>query len=330
MRSRAATLWLGAAAALVAAGPGCGGDAPPSAPAPPPARKADFPKPERGQRIAELRAELGSEGLVLAPSVSVLQSGERNRFGFAVFDAARRQVSDATVALYVAREGTSDVRGPFPASYESLAVEPAFRSAGAEADPDATSSLFVAHLPFERPGRYQVLAAVTLGDRTVPATSAGPIEVTRQSEVPDVGDPAPCVTTPTVESVGGAIEEIDTRVPPEGELHEVDFAEVVGEEPVILLFATPALCQTEVCGPVVDLTLQAKAAHAAEGVEFIHMEIYEDNEFEAGYRPQVRAFDLPSEPWLFAIDDDGKVAARLEGAFGADELERAIDAAASG
>ena len=267
---------------------------------------------------------------MLAPSVSVLKSGERNRFGFAMFDAERRQVSDATVALYLAREGSSEVRGPFPATYESLAVDPAFQSAGAAEDPHEANSLFVARLPFERPGRYQILAAVTLEERTVPATPAGPIEVTRDSDVPEVGEPAPRVSTPTVESVGGAIEEIDTRVPPEGELHEVNFADVVGKEPVILLFATPALCQTEVCGPVVDLTLQAEAAHAGEGVEFIHMEIYEDNEFDAGYRPQVRAFDLPSEPWLFAIDDDGEVAARLEGAFGGDELERAIDAAASG
>jgi hypothetical protein len=209
-------------------------------------------------------------------------------------------------------------------------VDPAFQSAGAVEDPDAASSLFVARLPFQRPGRYQVMAAVTLDDRMVPATPAGPIEVSRDSDVPEVGDPAPRVSTPTVESVGGAIEEIDTRVPPEGDLHEVDFADVVGREPAILLFATPALCQTQVCGPVVDLTLQAKAAHAGEDVGFIHMEIYEDNEFDAGYRSQVRAFDLPSEPWLFAVDDDGKVAARLEGAFGADELERAIDAATSG
>ena len=54
------------------------------------------------------------------------------------------------------------------------------------------------------------------------------------------------------------------------------------------------------------------------------MEIYNDNEVAKGYRPQVAAFRLPSEPWVFTIDKNGKVAARMEGAFSAAELERAI------
>ena len=41
-------------------------------------------------------------------------------------------------------------------------------------------------------------------------------------------------------------------------------------------------------------------------------------------RPQVRAFHLPSEPWLFAIDRQGTVRAALEGAFGVDELTQAV------
>ena len=331
MKPAATLVQLLAAAVILSSVSACGREAQSPVPeAPPPARKADFPKPGRGQGIAELRAELGSESLVLAPSVSVLEAGERNRFGFALFDAERRQVTHATVALYLARDGDHEVLGPFPASYESFAVDPAFKGAGATEDPDAASSLFVARLPFGRPGRYQVLAAVTLDDRTIPATPAGPIEVSRRNGVPAVGERAPRVSTPTVESVGGAVEELDTRVPPEGDLHEANFADVAGKDPVVLLFATPALCQTEVCGPVVDLTLQAKAAHVGDDVQFIHMEIYEDNQVAAGYRAQVRAFNLPSEPWLFAIDDDGRVAARLEGAFGVDELERAIDAAMSG
>jgi hypothetical protein len=54
------------------------------------------------------------------------------------------------------------------------------------------------------------------------------------------------------------------------------------------------------------------------------MEIYNDNEIEKGFRPQVTQFELPTEPWAFTIDRDGKVAARLEGAFSADELREAV------
>jgi hypothetical protein len=307
---------------------GCGDT---SAPAePPPPVPAEFPEPRPGRSIADLRAELGHEGLVLAPSVSVLESGGRTRFGFGLFDATRAQVSDAQAAVYLEREDGGRVQGPFPARYESLAVEPEFQSEGAALDPDSAASVYAADLPFDRPGRYQVLAAVALGDELIPATPAAPLKVVRESKVPEVGEPAPRISTPTVASVGGRIEEIDTRVPPVAELHEVDFADVVGKRPVILLFATPALCQSQVCGPVADVMLQARVAHEDDDVEFIHMEVFEDNEVEKGYRPQLEAFNLRTEPWLFAIDRDGKIAARIEGAFGTNELERAIDAAVSG
>ena len=93
-------------------------------------------------------------------------------------------------------------------------------------------------------------------------------------------------------------------------MHSEDLADVLGEKPVVLLFATPALCQSRVCGPVVDVTEQVKAEYGDEAA-FIHMEIYEDNEFDPknpNLRPQVEAFGLPTEPWLFVIDENGEVA----------------------
>jgi hypothetical protein len=35
-------------------------------------------------------------------------------------------------------------------------------------------------------------------------------------------------------------------------------------------------------------------------------------------------FNLKTEPWVFAIDRNGKVAARLEGAYSVAELEQAV------
>jgi hypothetical protein len=168
-----------------------------------------------------------------------------------------------------------------------------------------------------------------LDDRLVTAAPAGgPLRVVDRDPVPGVGDPAPRTNTPTEASVGGNLEAIDTRVPPSS-MHEVNFADVVGKKPVILLFATPALCQSRVCGPVVDIAEQVKAKHEGEA-EFIHMEIFNNNNVEQGYRPQVREWNLPTEPWLFAIDRSGKIAARIEGAFSARELERALKKATQG
>jgi hypothetical protein len=325
----------GATAALLALVlAGCGGDdggekpVPSSAPAP---SAEAFPQPKRGEALADIRADLPPESLVLAPSVSVLEPGERNRFGFGLFDASRRQITEAEVVLYFAPAGGGEVSGPYPARYESLAVAPQFQSEGTLSDPDSATSVYVSEVPFDKPGRYEVLGVTKVDDRLVAATSVGPpMEVAADSPVPDVGDAAPDISTPTVASAGGAIEEIDTRVPPAPELHDTDFADVVGEKPVALLFATPALCMSAVCGPVVDVALQVRAERDGDDVEFIHQEIYEDNELEAGFLPQVRAFGLPTEPWLFTIDRDGRIAARIEGAFSAAELDEAIEAAVRG
>jgi hypothetical protein len=59
------------------------------------------------------------------------------------------------------------------------------------------------------------------------------------------------------------------------------------------------------------------------------MEIYRENDIAKGFRPQIAAWRLPSEPWAFTIDSQGKVAARLEGAYSARELEAAIKQALS-
>ena len=78
-----------------------------------------------------------------------------------------------------------------------------------------------------------------------------------------------------------------------------------------------------------DVTEQVKARHRDKAA-FVHMEIYRNNEIDQGFRPQVLQWKLPTEPWLFAVDRRGRVAARLEGAFSAGELERAVDAAVKG
>jgi hypothetical protein len=317
------TLIAAAFAVAAAFVPACGGsDDGGGAEAPPPvARPEDFPKPE-GRTLVELFNQYGRGGPVLSPAVSQLTPG-RNRFGFGLFDRARAQIADAPAAVYVAPMNGGEARGPYPARYESLEVKPQFKSRGVEADPDSAKTVYVAELPFEQPGRYQVLGMARLDNRLVTAAPAGPaLKVVEKGSVPRVGDKAPRISTPTEASVGGDLRKIDTRVPPSS-MHEADFADVVGKKPVVLLFATPALCQSRVCGPVVDIAEQVKAEHEGEA-EFIHMEIFNNNELEQGYRPQVRAWNLPTEPWLFTIDRTGRVAARIEGAFSARELEAAL------
>lgn len=93
-----------------------------------------------------------------------------------------------------------------------------------------------------------------------------------------------------------------------------------------LLFATPQLCQSRVCGPVVDIEAQMQAKYG-DRMAFIHQEVYVDNQIDKGLRAPLRAFNLQTEPWLFTVNADGRIAARLEGSFGVRAFEQAVDAA---
>ena len=83
-------------------------------------------------------------------------------------------------------------------------------------------------------------------------------------KVAQVGERAPRVSTPTAASVGGDLAKIDTRQPPSS-MPDVDLKDVLGKQPVVLNFATPALCETPGCGPVVDVAEKGKAEVMREG-----------------------------------------------------------------
>lgn len=318
MRGRVPCL---AAALLAASLAGCGGGGDGGAgtaatESGPSGRPVHFPQP-RGS-ITQMRKSL-SGGPVLAPAVSVLLPGE-NRFAFALFDTARKQITDAPVAVYLQRAGGGRVLGPFVARDESLAVKPAYRSKTVADDPDAAKSVYVASVRAPKPGRYNVLGVVRLDNRLVAADPAAPTQVVRRSPVPNVGQRAIPIDTP----VAGQepIDRIDTR-DPHDDMHSASLADVLGKKPIVLVFATPLLCQSRVCGPVVDIAEELKAKYGKQA-EFIHMEIYNDNDVSKGFRPQVLKWHLPTEPWVFTIRRDGTIAARLEGAFSAQELDAAI------
>jgi hypothetical protein len=286
------------------------------------AQKTNFPSVD-GKTLGDLQKELGQGGPVLAPTVSILEPG-RNRLGFGLFDRARKQIQGVPTAVYLSPMSGGPASGPYYADAESLAVKPPFQSQTVKNDPEAAHSVYAAQVPFRKPGDYIAMGVVKLDGRLV-ATDPVQLKVVASSPIPGVGQKAPKISTPTVQSVGGDVKSIDTRVPP-GTMHDVDYADAYGKRPILLLFSTPALCQVRVCGPVVDIAEQVKASHKGD-IAFIHMEIYNDNQIERGLRPQVTAFHLETEPWAFAIDRHGRVAARLEGAFSETELQEAVKAA---
>lgn len=285
----------------------------------------------------------GPSELVVSPAAQAFYKGQ-NRYPFGVFEPDRTQVNDAEVALYFAKvprpekggggeSGKGPVAqardeamngpavGPFPASIESLATQPAFRAMTTTSDPDAAGVVYNTEVNFTSDGEWRVAALVKRGDEMTTALLPSAV-VGEFKKVPRVGEQAPLIHTPTPADVGGDLEQITTRIPPDTQ-NQVDYADVLGKEPIVLLFATPQFCQSRVCGPVVDVAEQVKQLYG-EKAAFIHMEIYEDNDPNKEPRPQVRAFHLPGEPWLFAIDRNGTIRTEVEGAFGVDLLTRAV------
>jgi hypothetical protein len=307
-------------------------------PAPP---ASDFPS-ARGKTLAEVlnAAEKPAE-VVVSPAAMVFYKGE-NRFPFGVFSKAHKQISNAQVALYFAKapvlkkrggklqkEALSEAgdralnapaRGPYLAEVETLTTRPAFRARTTTQDPDAASVVYTTNVSFPSEGEWRTVALVKKGEELT-GTLLPSTEVGGFSKIPRVGDRAPLIHTPTPSDVGGDLSKITTRIPPDTQ-NRVDYADAFGREPIILLFATPQFCQSRVCGPVVDVAEQVKQGYG-EKAAFIHMEIYKDNE-PPKTRPQVKAFHLPTEPWLFAIDRHGVIRAVIEGAFGVKELTRAV------
>jgi hypothetical protein len=77
---------------------------------------------------------------------------------------------------------------------------------------------------------------------------------------------------------------------------------------------------------VTDIAVSLQKEFAGR-IDFIHQEVYVDNQPAKGLRPQMKAFHLQTEPWLFAINRRGVIVARLEGAFGVNALRAALEAA---
>ena len=273
----------------------------------------------KGRTLQQMADRLPAIEMGLATSV---YTPGRNRLAFGLLDQTRAFVYGKT-GVYLARRPDGRAIGPFPAPADPLVVAPPFRSRGAAEAEGEIAAIYDAGVDLPRPGRWFVLAVTHSQGKLFGAASQ--IDVAENGAIPAVGDRAPRVETETLASAGGDVESIDTRVPP-SDMHEESFADVAGRKPVALLFATPRLCQTRVCGPVVDIAAQLQREYGDE-MTFIHQEVYAGNEVANGLRPPLKAFGLATEPWLFTIDREGRVAARLEGSFGNDAFRSAVEAA---
>ncbi|MEZ5412354.1 MAG: hypothetical protein R2761_30250, partial [Acidimicrobiales bacterium] len=157
--------------------------------------------------------------------------------------------------------------------------------------------------------------------------SMATIIVSDDSAVPDVGDPAPPSQTPTAATTDD-LATISTDPDPDPAFYQLSVADAVNSgKPTVIAFATPAFCQTALCGPTMDIVKAALVNRT--DVQVVHVEPYDIPQAKAGELVPIDAmteWNLATEPWVFVVGADGKVAASFEGILGQDELVEAVDA----
>jgi hypothetical protein len=144
--------------------------------------------------------------------------------------------------------------------------------------------------------------------------------------VPGVGQPALLTHNPTARDVAD-VETIDSGRPVD-DMHQLSIADAIQQHrPALVVFATPAFCTSNTCGPEVKVVQGLEPAYR-DRLAFIHVEIYRDFKPDPSKKQLAQAvidWRLQTEPWVFLIDSKGVIESRFEGATASDELKTAID-----
>jgi hypothetical protein len=165
--------------------------------------------------------------------------------------------------------------------------------------------------------------------------------VAQESQIPAPGMPAPKTENLTLASKGVRKGAIDSMADgggkiPDPELHEWTIADAIAEgRPALVLFGTPAYCESQFCGPEVT-ELQRLAAEHPDRAVYIHVEIWKDynaqpqvvNKGAAEWLLRKLPDGSPemTEPWLFLIGSDGVIADRWGPIFDTAEVAATLEA----
>ena len=180
--------------------------------------------------------------------------------------------------------------------------------------------LYRAMVDFDAPGIW----IVSVAPEGAASLEEFPISVREQPLTVGVGDPAPRSQSPTIDDHPD-LGEISTDPDPDPDFYRLSIAEAVASgRPTVIAFATPKFCQTAICGPTLD-ALKELAPSFPE-VNFIHVEVFVnlDTPESLATAPSVLEWGLPTEPWVFVVDANGIVVARLEGVVDAAEIGAAL------
>ena len=180
--------------------------------------------------------------------------------------------------------------------------------------------MYVFYMDIPGPGTFQI--TVTSDAFNV----AGPVGLVTVEDptVVTIGDDAPRSDTRTI--ANNDISDITSDPNPDAAFYELSVADAVGAGPTVIVFATPAWCTSQACGPLLD---QVKALSPNyPDLNYVHVEVYENIHVSSfddlELVPAVAEWALPAEPWVFVTDSNGLVSASFEGVASDAELADAF------
>jgi len=287
----------------------------PTAPAPNPPDPPGWPAPGTAIKASVYPVIVSSE-----------QICGRNRLLFSFLDPSNRPAArpdrSATIAFYDLGRDPSTPTATVPGTF-LWAIE-------------GERGLYVATVDFPEAGEWGAEFTTSLAG-SPPEKIRIRFEVRPTGSPVPVGAKAPADRTPTAADVGGDLARLSSDAHPEPSFYELSIDQAIAaHRPFVLAFATPAFCTSGQCGPTLDILKQV--ARQEPGFAFINVEPYRLEYTNGRLQPVLDAngqlqpvqatidYGLVSEPWIFVVDSEGRIAASFEAIVSPAELTAAIAA----
>jgi hypothetical protein len=276
-----------------------------------------------GPSIDDLAKDQTEVSLLAAQSALTTGSDE---FSFGLVTAQGGLLAGGSPEVWLAKDRSSEARGPFRATPFQFT---AYEKLGDQSPQSPLTSFYVAAVSIPQPGKWIVAASIK-GQPGGFGTALMTVVPTSLAVFP-LGSKAKPTPTPVAKTTAEA-REICTRRPKPDPLHYISLDDALKNgKPTVVSFATPLLCESRICGPVVDEVWAAYDRIGKAKANFIHVEEFlpgpdlkaPEAVFE-NQSPAFKAWGLVTEPWTVVIGRDGIIRARFEGPIVASQIEAAL------
>lgn len=188
---------------------------------------------------------------------------------------------------------------------------------------------YTASVDFNEPGDWGVRVTASRAGRTLDPLAVQ-FTVQEKSRSIAIGQTTPKSRQLTLADAA-ELSKIDTANPPDPDWHRITIADAVAlGKPVAIAFTTPGFCESQMCAPMTQELGQLYDKYK-DRVTFIHIEPYLLDKARSGQGlvpvPVMEEWGLRTEPWIFVVDGQGKVAAKFEAFVMMEEIEAALKAA---